>query len=319
MQIRPLFVPLDPVDRVEYDPGDVAQCDLWFPPVPVPVTAGQERVLPVLVMTWAFSRFMAATMIPSRQAGDILAGMWTLISGVGRVPKTLVWDREAAIGGTGRVSLPAAAFAGTLATQIRLAPPHDPESKGMVERRNGFFETSFLPGRTFVSPFDFNTQIEAWLTGTANARHLRSIGAARSTGARGRLRRDDTAATDAARGRADPADPVGPGLLRPGRHQRLLRRPAGDRPVRRRRHPGPVPRSATGRSWPATTGCWAKRGHDHRPDHRAPPGDAHRFSQPRQPRATRRHTLTGTSWRCARCPTTTPCSASPSTPATGAR
>ena len=33
-----------------------------------------------VVMTLAFSRFLTATMIPSRQAGDILAGMWTLMS-----------------------------------------------------------------------------------------------------------------------------------------------------------------------------------------------------------------------------------------------
>jgi hypothetical protein len=84
-------------------------------------------------MTLAFSRFLSATMIPSRQAGDILSGMWQLIAALGRVPKTLVWDRESAIGGTGRVSAPAAAFAGTLATRIRLAPPRDPEFKGMVD------------------------------------------------------------------------------------------------------------------------------------------------------------------------------------------
>jgi hypothetical protein len=107
--------------------------DLWFPETPIPVTAGQARILPVLVMTLAFSRFLSATMIPSRQAGDILSGMWQLIAALGRVPKTLVWDRESAIGGTGRVSVPAAAFAGTLATRIRLAPPRDPEFKGMVD------------------------------------------------------------------------------------------------------------------------------------------------------------------------------------------
>jgi hypothetical protein len=58
-----------------------------------------------------------------------------------------------------------AAFAGTLATRIRLAPPRDPEFKGMVERTNGFFgffETSFMPGRTFTSPVDFNTQLTEW-------------------------------------------------------------------------------------------------------------------------------------------------------------
>jgi transposase len=173
-RIRPEYVGIDPVDRVTYQPGQLTQCDLWFPEPRIPVGAGQERILPVLVMTLAFSRFMTAAMIPSRQAGDILAGMWALIRGIGRVTRTLLWDRESAIGGTGRVSVPAAAFAGTLATQIRLAPPRDPEFKGMVERTNGFLETSFLPGRTFASPIDFNAQLGEWLT-RANARTVRSI------------------------------------------------------------------------------------------------------------------------------------------------
>jgi transposase len=173
-RIRPEYVGIDPVDRVTYEPGQLTQCDLWFPEPRIPVGAGQQRVLPVLVMTLAFSRFMTATMIPSRQAGDILSGMWVLICGVGRVTKTLLWDRESAIGGTGRVSTPAAAFAGTLATQIRLAPPRDPEFKGMVERTNGYLETSFLPGRAFASPQDFNTQLADWLQ-RANTRTVRSI------------------------------------------------------------------------------------------------------------------------------------------------
>jgi hypothetical protein len=46
----------------------------------------------------------------------------------------------------------------------------------LTEWRNGFFETSFLPGRTFTSPLDFNTQLSGWLAERANTRHLRSIG-----------------------------------------------------------------------------------------------------------------------------------------------
>ena len=175
-ELRPLFVPPDPADRIEYCPGEVAQCDLWFPPAPIPVAGGGARVLPVLAMTCGYSRVTDAVMIPSRKAGDILAGMWEIIGGWGRCPRTLVWDREAAIGGAGKPSTEAAAFAGTLGVRIKLTPARDPESKGLIERRNGYFETSFLPGRSFVSPFDFNTQIEAWLTTVANARHLRSIG-----------------------------------------------------------------------------------------------------------------------------------------------
>lgn len=177
--LRPLFLPPDPADRIEHAPGEVAQCDLWFPPVPIPVVGGRRgltRILPVLAMTCGYSRVTDAVMIPSRQAGDILAGMWEIIGGWGRCPRSLLWDREAAIGGTGRLTAEAAAFAGTLGVRIKLAPPRDPETKGLVERRNGYFETSFLPGRTFTSPLDFNTQISQWLAGVANVRHLRSIG-----------------------------------------------------------------------------------------------------------------------------------------------
>jgi len=174
-QIRPEYLGVDPVDRMSYAPGELAQCDLWFPATKVAVGPGQERVLPVLVMVLGFSRFITATMIPSRQGGDILSGMWALISQLGRVPKTLVWDREAAIGGTGRVTTPAVAFAGTLATQIKLAPPRDPEYKGLVERANGYLETSFLPGRVFASPADFNAQLDQWLV-RANTRTVRAIG-----------------------------------------------------------------------------------------------------------------------------------------------
>ncbi len=69
----------------------------------------------------------------------------------------------------------AAAFAGTLATRIVLAPPRDPEFKGMTERNNGFLETSFLPGRQFASPTDINGQLAGWLP-KANNRRVRSLG-----------------------------------------------------------------------------------------------------------------------------------------------
>ena len=45
---------------------------------------------------------------------------------------------------------------GTLAMgSIVLAKGH-PERKGVVERANGYLETSFMPGRDFSSPEDFS-------------------------------------------------------------------------------------------------------------------------------------------------------------------
>src|SRR3712207_5521055 len=40
-QLRPLFRPVDPASRTEYQPGELAQCDLWFPPAEVPLGFGQ--------------------------------------------------------------------------------------------------------------------------------------------------------------------------------------------------------------------------------------------------------------------------------------
>lgn len=175
-RIRPDYAPADPADRISYEPGDQAQCDLWFPEVRIPVGAGNSRVLPVLVMVSSHSRFIMARMLPSRMTGDLLAGMWELLCGLGAVPRRLIWDNEAGIGRRNSYAAGVAAFAGVLATRIVQVKPYDPETKGVVERANQFLETSFLPGRSFNSPEDFNVQLAQWLP-KANARLVRRTGA----------------------------------------------------------------------------------------------------------------------------------------------
>ncbi|MCA2301906.1 helix-turn-helix domain-containing protein, partial [Mycobacterium avium] len=39
-RIRPEYVGIDPVDRFVYRPGEIAQCDLWFPAIKIPVGEG---------------------------------------------------------------------------------------------------------------------------------------------------------------------------------------------------------------------------------------------------------------------------------------
>jgi hypothetical protein len=176
-RLRPEHRPVDPADRLIWAPGDAAQCDLWFPPRKIPLEDGTARLLPVLVITAAHSRFMTARMIPTRKTEDLLLGSWELIQQLGRVPRRLIWDNEAGIGRGQRRAEGVASFMGTLATTLVLLPPNDPESKGLVERRNGWFETSFMPGRRFTSPADFNAQFTDWLA-RANARVVRTIKAA---------------------------------------------------------------------------------------------------------------------------------------------
>ena len=176
-RLRPEQRPIDPADRIIWAPGDAAQCDLWFPPRRIPLEDGTTKLLPVLVITAAHSRFVTGRMIPTRKSEDLLLGSWELIQQLGRVPRRLIWDNEPGIGRGQRRAEGVASFMGTLATKLVLLPPRDPESKGVVERRNGWFETSFMPGRSFRSPADFNAQFSDWLT-RANARVVRTIKAA---------------------------------------------------------------------------------------------------------------------------------------------
>ena len=173
-RLRPEQRRPDPADRLVWAPGDAAQCDLWFPPKRIPLEDGSDALLPVLVMVPAYSRYICGEMLPTRQTEDLLLGSWSLIDGFGRVPRRLIWDGESGIGRRGRTAAGVAEFCGTLATRVHQLKPRDPESKGIVERRNGFFETSFMPGRSFVSPSDFNAQFTDWLEG-ANRRIVRTL------------------------------------------------------------------------------------------------------------------------------------------------
>jgi hypothetical protein len=69
------------------------------------------------------------------------------------------------------------AFRGVLGVKVLICKPADPEAKGLIERFHDYLETSFLPGRTFAGPDDFNGQLSAWLP-LANGRVKRSLGCA---------------------------------------------------------------------------------------------------------------------------------------------
>lgn len=56
-----------------------------------------------------------------------------------------------------------------------ICKPADPEAKGLVERFHDYLETSFLPGRSFGSPADFNGQLQGWLA-RVNTRQHRALG-----------------------------------------------------------------------------------------------------------------------------------------------
>jgi transposase len=183
-ELRPAFLPVDPASRTSYDAGDIVQCDFWFPPIDLPVGFGQVRtpkLLPVLTMVTGYSRWLSAILVPTRKAEDLFAGWWRLIHGLGAVPRTLVWDGEGAVGrnrgGRTELTRECQAFRGVLGTKVIVLKPAEPEHKGIIERAHDYLETSFLPGRVFTGPADFNTQLQGWVD-TVNTRRRRVLGCA---------------------------------------------------------------------------------------------------------------------------------------------
>jgi hypothetical protein len=79
LQVRKLA----PADRLVWHAGDAGECDLWFPPKKIPLEDGTQWLLPVLVLTDAYSRITASQMIPTGKTPDLLLGSWELIGQLG--------------------------------------------------------------------------------------------------------------------------------------------------------------------------------------------------------------------------------------------
>ena len=182
-ELRPPYLPPDPASRTTYEAGDLAQFDFWFPDIELPVGFGQTRTakrLPVMTTVTGYSRWSGGTLIPSREAEDLYAGWWHLLSTqLQGVPKTLVWDGEGAVGRwrarQSELTVACQAFRGVLGAKVYICKPADPEAKGMLERLHDYLEKSFLPGRRFESPEDFNAQLAEFFV-KANARKMRVLG-----------------------------------------------------------------------------------------------------------------------------------------------
>jgi hypothetical protein len=190
--LRPQYKPVDPVSRTSYAPGELAQCDLSFPPAKVPVGAGQMASPPVLVMVSGYSRWLMTRMLPARAGGTCSPGCWRCCACwvPSRRRGVEQRERDRAVEGRPQLTAEANAFRGVLGVAICQCKPADPEAKGLVERANGYLETSFLPGRPSgeeeASPSPIPTE-EGWLylatvihiasrrvVGWATADHLRT-------------------------------------------------------------------------------------------------------------------------------------------------
>ena len=159
------------VQRTTYLPGELAQFDLWQPDVECARSWAGRQAVGDRRGLWV-SRFSGGWMIPSRQAHESCRHLEVLASSGRchggwcgtRKGDRIVAGRQAGV--QRRVPVYAELWA---SAQLCSAAT---EAKGLIERENGYFETSFLPGRCFESVADFNASSPAGCAGrTAHPRH----------------------------------------------------------------------------------------------------------------------------------------------------
>ena len=175
-EVRPLHSPPRTFQRTAYAPGELCQFDLFEPAAEIPVGWGQTRRGWLLTAALGYSRAIAAALIFSKTAPDILWGMRRCLESFGALPDTIVWDREAAMHrGGGHPSEELAAFCGALAAGWIILDPGDCQAKGLLERAHRFIRSSFEPARCVAGPEDYQAQLDRWVTERANARRHQGI------------------------------------------------------------------------------------------------------------------------------------------------
>ena len=179
--VRPQFKAARDHGRTSYRPGELLQADWWDTGVDVPVGKGAHRRAHGFVTTLPFSGAHAVVYAHSQTTADAVPALWGCLQRLGGLPGKLVVDNDTSLvvrRGRARPR-PVDALAGLLGTLAMghvVLPPASPQSKGAVERTNGYLETSFLPLRSFSGLADLQGQSDAWTEGVAWRRHLRRLG-----------------------------------------------------------------------------------------------------------------------------------------------
>lgn len=173
-EVRPRFAPKRTFQRTVYRQAELIQCDLWEPHQQVPVGYGQTRRGWVVTVESCWARALAGTLVFSKEAPDILAGLAASLGKLGVLPEKLVWDRESAIGAGGKPTEAFLSFCGQLGVGWIILQARDPQAKGVLERSHRFMRSNFEPGRVFANHLDFQDRLDFWAE-KVNSRTHRTV------------------------------------------------------------------------------------------------------------------------------------------------
>lgn len=181
-KVRPAFLAAKSFQRTSYLPGEISQLDWWVTGAAIPVGKQAHRDASALVVTLPASAAHAAVFTLGRTTGDLLPAALGCFERLGGAPEKVVCDNDPSIvagrrGGKAILHEEVAAFFGALGIRVIVLPPGKPQSKGQVERTNGYLDSSFLPLRTFSDVEDLQSQHDGWAHQVAYRRHHRRVGA----------------------------------------------------------------------------------------------------------------------------------------------
>jgi len=180
-KLRPAFLSARSFQRTTYLPGELAHGDWWQTGSEIPVGGGARREAYGWVTTLPHSAAHAVVFSLSKTMADFLQAALGCFQRLGGVPEAMVVDNDSSIvaDGVGKRAVlhpEVAALCGYLGMRLIVLDPGKPESKGQVERTNGYLDTSFLPLRQFEDLEDMQSQGDNWTTDVAYRRHHRRVG-----------------------------------------------------------------------------------------------------------------------------------------------
>lgn len=180
-KLRPAFLHARSFQRTTYLPGELAHGDWWETGSHIPVGNGSRKEAYGWVMTLPHSAAHAVVFSLSKTMADFLAAAVGCFQRLGGVPEAMVVDNDTSIvaSGVGRRAVlhaEVAALCGHLGMRLIVLEPGKPESKGQVERTNGYLDRSFLPLRDFADIDDLQSQSDTWTSEIAFRRHHRRVG-----------------------------------------------------------------------------------------------------------------------------------------------
>ena len=179
-ELRPLYRQRD-WQRTVYAPGEILQADWWDTGLEIPVGKGARRRAYGFVTALPFSAAHSVVFTHSQTTADVLPALLGCLARLGGVPRKLVMDRDSSLVARTHRRRPRpvdelAALLGALSMGHVVLPACSPQSKGSVERTNGYLETSFLPLRSFEDLADLQGQHDTWAEEVAWRRHLHRLG-----------------------------------------------------------------------------------------------------------------------------------------------